>query len=940
MKPAFALDFRDSVIRLLHRTGGNWQVVGTVALDAPDLPEALSYLRATALGLSPRGIATKLVIPNDQVLYDRISAPGPDASSRRKQIRAALEGRTPYQVDDLVFDWWGNGPEVQVAVIARDTLAEAEAFAVEHRFNPVSFVAAPESGDFRGEPWFGPSNLAASLLASGEKVDRDQDPVTIIARFLPAEPEPEPETPAPVIEPQPQPAPAVVDQAVMVDEPATPSDPAPPAEPEVLQPPVSKPVAQQPAKVPAVETIPSTVKPVPQDPAIATERPAKIEVDTALPQKEPVAEAPMALDVADDGLDPTENAKAAPEVAEVAAPKVSIAHPSLTDDLPPMPSGPSMVAFSSRRSPGTPVKTRVEPGVKMQPPAPPKAAQGPVNRLAKAWPLPAATPTVTAARPSVGAAVRPANGTPVPRPDLASVRPGAAGKALRGLGALVTAPGIAGSKFARPSATGLGPQVSIVNDGAKPQTSAKAAKKPNVPLGSRTAPQRGKPKYLGLILTGVLLLFLALIAAWSSFSLSSLDGEGPPVQSAEISDVPAPDDEMLADMQDPADFDAPVVAPVEPAETAVAEEPAPVAAEPAPVTGIVPDAVLGVAASTDPQNDPQDEIFLAAMDAPPLAPDPLSLPQPDARGDPLPAAQLAPPPFGTIYQFDADGLIRPTPEGIITPEGVLLIAGKPPRVPPPRPSGIEAAVAAAAAAPPAVLPGATEPFPSDPSLAGARPKSRPAGLVPAPAPSAEDDASLAPAADSRVATLKPRTRPATVVAGEQARLASASASLASQTQVAVVEVSSGAQPSILISRKPAPRPRDLSRSVEAAVAAAVRSPEAEPAPAVTEASAPKKPQEEADNEPEVASAMPRLPTRANVAKQATFVNSINLSRINLIGVYGTQSSRYALIRLANGRYKRVEIGDSIDGGRVAAITSTEVRYQKGSKMVTLALPKG
>ena len=64
-----------------------------------------------------------------------------------------------------------------------------------------------------------------------------------------------------------------------------------------------------------------------------------------------------------------------------------------------------------------------------------------------------------------------------------------------------------------------------------------------------------------------------------------------------------------------------------------------------------------------------------------------------------------------------------------------------------------------------------------------------------------------------------------------------------------------------------------------------------------------------------------------------------MSKINLIGVYGTKSSRYALIRQSNGRYKKVKVGDSIDGGRVAAINSDEVRYQKSGRMVTLKLPR-
>ena len=192
MKPSFALNFSDDAIGLLHRTSRGWLEVGTVALDEPDLAQALTYLRGSALGLEPRGITTKLVIPNSQIRYITLPAAGPDAASRRAQIKVGLEGRTPYAVDDLVFDWWGKGPTVQVAVVARETLAEAEAFAAENRLNPLSFVAIPEPGSFGAEPWFGPSSMAATLLASGEKVDRDQDPIQIVGRMPKAEAAAEP----------------------------------------------------------------------------------------------------------------------------------------------------------------------------------------------------------------------------------------------------------------------------------------------------------------------------------------------------------------------------------------------------------------------------------------------------------------------------------------------------------------------------------------------------------------------------------------------------------------------------------------------------------------------------------------------------------------------------------------------------------------------------
>ncbi|MBE0554715.1 MAG: translation initiation factor 2, partial [Rhodobacteraceae bacterium] len=254
MKPAFALDFRDNAISLLHRTGSGWHQVGSVALDEPDLPGALSYLRATALGLSPRGISTKLVIPNDQILYTTVSAPGPDEAARQAQIATALEGRTPYDVADLVFDWTGKGDEVQVAVIARETLAEAEAFAAEHRFNPVSFVAVPEDADFGAEPWFGASSLAATLLAPGEKVERDRKALTVAGRGFAAatepakaEPEPQPE-PEPLPEPDPAPQPEILPEPEPQPEPEPVPEPEPQPEPEPL--PVPEPEPELPPELP------------------------------------------------------------------------------------------------------------------------------------------------------------------------------------------------------------------------------------------------------------------------------------------------------------------------------------------------------------------------------------------------------------------------------------------------------------------------------------------------------------------------------------------------------------------------------------------------------------------------------------------------------------------------------------------------------------------
>ena len=1018
MKPAFALDFRDETISLLHRSGGGWQLVGAVPLDTPDLTEALGYLRATALGLSPRGMATKLVIPNDQILYLTVHAPGPDKDARHAQIMAALEGRTPYDVSDLAFDYTGSGPEVQVAVIAKETLAEAEGFAAEHRLNPIAFVAAPEPDSFAGEPWFGLSSLAPTLIPKGAKVERDNRPVIIVARnfggaaqaveavaetpveAVPAMPaiSSEPEVnvaPEAVVAPEVS-EPEVVIAPELWSEPEAVPEANDLATPEISPATVDVPAQYQVPEADAYVAVPDDVAPAAVTPEEtwlpeayaprAADRSAVSEDDTSpaldddnaliasladtlsapIPQPAPppaplaprktvveVEEAPMALDVNDDVPDAEEIEPQGADAirAAILAKTARVNDPVIADDLPPMPPAAALGAFSSRRQGNEPLLNKA-PAL--------GAAKGSAVHPSSAQPL--------AAMPVLGQGTG-ASRPQVTKPDLAakSARPGKSG--LRGLSALVSGPNAAASKprskVAIPSA--LPPLKSTDAAGAaaaKPQVARPAAARGPGGFAARE-PVRGKPRYLGLLLTVVLLFLLAMIAAWSSYSLGAWNtGADAPVQvgadnpdstAVPAAEMPDANDEMLADMQDPTEL----------SETAsVSDSGVPVvdggvaSPDAADLTGTSPEPApaVDVAAETtapvNPTAGTSDEIFLASMDAAPLPPDPLSLVQPLAQGDQMPAAQPAPPPYGTVYQFEANGAITPTPEGIITPEGVFLRAGKPSRVPTAR---TEAAIAAATAKPAgadAALAGAVtsvETIPTvyaDPALAGKKPKTRPDRLTP---PAAADQGALAPEVDSRLAGLRPAARPATILsAGRQAQQASAAASLTAQAEMSNQEatLTGGSKLAVAISRKPAARPRDLSRAVEAAVAAVAREPQPDPEPAAEPqtrlAAIPEKNSgAEADGEPEVTSAAPKIPTKATVAKQATFKNAINLSKLNLIGVYGTQSKRYALVRTAAGRYKKVRVGDTIDGGgRVAAITATEVRYQKGGRLVALAMPKG
>ena len=926
MKPAFALDFRNDSVSLLHRAAGGWQMLGSVALDTPDLPDALNYLRSTALGLSPKGLTTKLILPNDQILYTSVSVADPTPAKRLEQVSKALEGRTPYEVADLAFDILGDGPEVIVAVIAKETLAEAEAFAVEHRFNPLSFVAVPERDDIAGEAWFGMTAGAEAFIGAGKKVERDSTATLILARAR------LPETP-------PSAAPQI---AAVAPAPAPAAPPA--AEPEAAQPqaepapvlPAVQPQLDLPAPViitavAALPLEPARPAPVSTDAASDRELAARLGDTLAKPIEQPSLaadpkaapefdsdEAPMALDVLpEDGLD--DEPQGADVIRKALAGKSArVTEPRIEDPQPADPPLAGLAGFSSRR---------VE-----------------SNATAGNAPLVGAAPALRAGTRSVPKAA------PPPPSKAAAI-------AKRGAGALATAASVTANAAKRHKAD----LPTAAADAAATLSAAPVGGKslPKGPGGfALRKPVGGRPRYLGLILTVVLLFLLAMVAAWSSYSLGAWNkapsaptapeaaqtaaapaavplpdaGQADLSQTADTS-VPDVADEMAADLQDPEAI-ADGQAAVTPEPTSQGPANAPRVAQTAPA-----------AAALD---GTQDEIYLASMDAPPAAPDPLSLPLPESRGDTLPVAQPAAPPFGTVYQFAADGTIRPTPEGVITPEGVLLRQGKPPKVPTERPAAIAAAAgatqipaapnAAAALAAAALAANAPAPVFADPALAGKLPKPRPASLQPAAAPA--DQGSLAPEVGSRIASLRPQPRPQKMLAaGESARIASAAAGLTGAASLLTDASTSSTSPqAIANSRKPVARPKDMSRAVEAAIATALQ----EPAPVLASSTAgialqPAAP--EADGEPDVVASNQQTPLRTTVAKQATYKNVINLSQINLIGVYGTQSSRYALVRQANGRYKKVRVGDNIDGGRVAAITATEVRYQKGNRLIALAMPK-
>ncbi len=219
MTPNFSLSLSFEGIRLLHRVTGGWHLVGEVALDTADLKGELAVLRQSALMLEPGGLRTKLLIPPEQIKFTTIET----AQTSLDDVHQALDGATPYVIDDLVIDFDRNGGRTHIAAVARETLEEARVFAAEHGFNPVGFVAIAEPFTFQSEVFFGP----VKGLPVDQQPTRDAAPVKVIGSATLPEP-------APVSDPPPveEPAPESVEDAVSeVSEPEVAEE----VEPEVVE---------------------------------------------------------------------------------------------------------------------------------------------------------------------------------------------------------------------------------------------------------------------------------------------------------------------------------------------------------------------------------------------------------------------------------------------------------------------------------------------------------------------------------------------------------------------------------------------------------------------------------------------------------------------------------------------------------------------------------
>ena len=1050
MKSNFALSLSFDGLRLMHRVTGGWHLVGEVALDDPDMTGSLARLRAAAAQLEPSGLRTKLLIPNDQIRYLALDTTRTDDAA----VRAALDGATPYAVDDLAYDFTIGGGRTYIAAVARETLEEARQFASEHGFNPTDYAAVPEPFTFVGEANFGG--------VDGKAVARDDEPLVVIGTtFLETMPEP---TEAQVqadtdvaednVNTQAEAAPSVSDPAANEGEPDEGEpDTGPKPSPE------DDGVAQ-----PAAQTDTTPADDVTPDDATAQEPAAE---STGEPEGDPapVFASRLRADRSDGATAP------APPVNADKTDKADKA------DLPPR-AEPSM----TRPSPAPVLPTLAvptEPGTDRKEPGPALFA---TSRDAD---QPTKTP------PVVADVVEPETAPPVTG-EAATALPETAAASAASLMADRNTPAPESSETATAKALGAASAVGGAVGGMFASRRMAKAEVADVPteaektktsvFGARKQPKPksvvgGKPRFLGLILTAVLLLFLLALAAFAALSEDGLAGwfrSNDTVQTAAAtpdaaSEVAAPDTADAAGLAEAATAPSALIAPTG-AEVLTPEEAERIYA----ATGVWQRAPR---IPLTPRTTSLDGMIVDAASRP-VTRVPAS-PLADAgsvAGDAVIPAPVNPPAPSVTFDFDERGLVVATPQGAVTPDGILVIAGSPPLNPPTRPGTIApevtpldqlASVIPEGAAPvadapedvlliagapsiqPPVRPGtqvtpATSATPAavqpealpeqtvgDPAsdaasatpgvlpeglnvIAGAppvlppvRPGTQPAAAAPeavapdtaeglnliagappmlppvrpgteltdTPAQSDTPDAAQTDDAlpEQTAPSLRPLVRPENITqaaaAAENTPFLGAltqaqAASFRPRTRPAGLAPPPAPEPEAAIEPEPAPAPQQAEAVLQISpeIAAAVAQAAARPDPfasatrlAITASLRPDQRPRNMDRivaraaqaqqraATQVAAAAPRAvapsgPTGGTVAQTATLEGAINLREINLIGIYGGSGDRRALVRLGNGRYQRVTVGDNLDGGRVSAISANALSYTKRGRSITLQVP--
>jgi hypothetical protein len=930
MTPNFALGLTEHGITLWQRDGDGWLRMGAVPMDAPDLEDQMQALVAKAKAASPDEITTKLVIPDDQILYTHLPVQGDDS-----RVRAALDGKTPYPVEELDFDYIPQGDGVLAAVVARETLIEAEDFATAQGLNPVCFVAAPQNHDFVQEPFFKTARgvrLDPTDLGRGGPILRETG---LFQTPKPAAADPAEDTAA-----KPE-APSKKDDA--------------PKSPETKEQPAEESSAQG-AKDSAGSKVDA---PKPSVPSTATsEQPAT-----------PAARSDTVPATGSKGAEPVSASKAVAPGAEAPSFRSRRAAPTA-----PAAANPPRAAAQGTRT-ATATKA-TKPAVKSRAFSLGNlGGEGLVAKLRSSLGAPASragnglrsatdllgrklTPKPTPETPAAPkpAAARPAAAAPPPaKPKQAAggAKPSAPTSAPKASGAGTT--NKAASLVAR--TTGAGP-------GKKDPEAERLTV-----FGARRGDTSAEPSLpkRALLISGAALMLVLAVAIWAFyFSRAGVEELAQPVlPETTTTEVAAPDPLTLPDPDPATDERAEIEAAL--GATDAAQEQGGLSEE-------TPSEPMSAEATTPTVTAPQaDAGRLAALRS-------VRAIAPEASGS-LPSVQAAPAPFGSTplpplredlaavsdtTTPEAEVAPAPEPPAPALPEGeealeIVVTQGRPAAVPPARPAGIapEPAPEPEAALPADATPDAIADAVADATAVAEQaaqellapldesslviditegspavtPPERPEGIAPEPVA----DTPVNPATETETDT--PDTTEDSAVDPDQARLtpppggvaltlispAPRPAEIVEEATARAEQFATATPQAVVASLRPSNRPNGFSQTVQRALAAARVQQAAPPAaePQIVQASA--------------ASVAPRIPSSASVASAATQTRAINLRQVNLLGVMGTPSARRALVRLDNGRVVTVRVGERLDGGQVTAIGDSELRYTRRGRDVVLRI---
>ncbi|MBT8154217.1 hypothetical protein KMP13_09970 [Epibacterium ulvae] len=994
-----------------------------VTFDSPDLDADLADLRSKGLDYASP-MSCKLILPNDQIRYLTLDTGDISDETRLAEVRLALADATPYELHELAFDISADGTRTHTAAVAYETLQEAEHFAQIHGFNPASFVAQPGEHGFLGEPFFGPT---AAL--QGAEVTPDGIAVVDIGPALLPEPDPVGEaveaSEASVAAENAAQEPELTETAdiAVPDAPvdadrvdAGSSDLDSPAADDLEDELAPHSAANDLTKAASEDTQDAenqTSNAAPRDalPEQADDTPAPATPDVPTPPRRPTVEdvaaqlsaraaQALARDDLPDKVSPQEPT-GLPEsldfsaVANLAAPTQDTPSPTPTakapketvetpEDTP----KPPVVGFTSRRT--------ASPDLGAAKPVP--ATQRPASRI----------PTLSAVRSTntpVGAAAAEASTAPKvtakaskpPVADaLAAARILAQGDASEKPDAGAVLAQIKPKQIAVPAGS------KAARDAAAARAEYEAEKTGKPKTGAVARAIGGKPRFLGLMLTSLLLLLMAVVAAVAFWSDARFDDRDPAFETPEPATLlPDPVDTTRDIAPQDTTPTAPTGASVEDAAPAGDSTPAE-----QPLVGAAPDAspatvdertdLAEITPPPSPELSPTDTAVLDALHAEDIAarPEPPeTAPVPATEpSDTLPAtddaAQLAqtPPDVGIDPEAEADALALLDP--IATPElddlshrttyaatGIWqkIPEGLAPDATANRADLDDIYVASidnsdlardSIALPnsgrfstdriqnalPSPVPADSEFDLDERGLVVATPEGalNPDGVTiylgrPAKVPPTRPEFEPiveAPVAP-QIARVRPRPRPADLQdRAERARFGGLN--LDELAKVRPRARPAGLIPAVV--EPEAPAVANAAEDLPPATALAVGNsviPRQRPSNfqrLVARAKA--TPQPAAAPVAAVATVTPSIPSSANVAREATVANVIDLRDLNLIGISGSASDRRALVRMPSGRIRRVKVGDNIDGGRVTAIDNQRLLYQKRGRNHTLRLPNG